>query len=210
MCQWTTETIEDLHYLIEMKNLENPIYAASKKKAGVSHIVPISGLVITELMRLENEHKTVMELRETSEADCPGIDHLALQLAITKQQYKTTEAFMNEIHNGKRFDVNWQDKKNRWTVLHCATFEGQLNLCKELLKIPNIDVKIKNKDGNTALHYLAKYRPKDEAEQSLQIKLVKKLLIKGAAVSLLNLSGESPLHTACLRDNVLQVQLHLE
>merc|ERR1712100_356402 len=60
---WLNDTIADVEYLNEMKSLEDPEYA--KKNASL-HIVPLSGLIVSRIARVANEHKTVLELWNTS------------------------------------------------------------------------------------------------------------------------------------------------
>lgn len=65
------ESIRDLEYIREMKRLEHEIFGKTSDSndasctetptsgsGGVSHIVPITGLVFNHLHRLENELKT--------------------------------------------------------------------------------------------------------------------------------------------------------
>jgi hypothetical protein len=57
--------IHDIHYILQMKQLErdffsNPIPSTSSK-AALSDIVPITGLILSRLHRVENEHKTVLD-----------------------------------------------------------------------------------------------------------------------------------------------------
>jgi len=55
----------DLHYIYEMKRLEQDFFKASaaspQAKAAPSDIVPVTGLIMSKLHRLENELRTVVE-----------------------------------------------------------------------------------------------------------------------------------------------------
>ena len=62
LIEWIDEMLKDINYLNEMYELENPNYPEKDKVS--LHIVPISGLVVGVICRLENECKTVCELWE--------------------------------------------------------------------------------------------------------------------------------------------------
>lgn len=61
----------DLEYLQQMKSLEETCSkgpnSASRTKREISHVVPISGLVFTRLLTIQNENKTVIELWKNRE-----------------------------------------------------------------------------------------------------------------------------------------------
>ncbi|PRP85960.1 hypothetical protein PROFUN_06082 [Planoprotostelium fungivorum] len=56
----TQHLLADLNYLSEMKRLEDERFSGEKTSAGLSHIVPISGLILSKLHRIENELATVL------------------------------------------------------------------------------------------------------------------------------------------------------
>lgn len=56
--------VRDIEYILEMKKLEQDFRSRNQKQENggkVSDIVPISGLILGVLHRMENEHKTVFE-----------------------------------------------------------------------------------------------------------------------------------------------------
>lgn len=61
---WMSSMIADLRYLTRMKELEAQLDEGTQEK--VLDIVPVSGLVIGNFVRLENELKTVLELWDPS------------------------------------------------------------------------------------------------------------------------------------------------
>src|SRR3990167_548824 len=101
--------LKDLDYLIEMKRLE----------AGIGeknfHIVTISGLTIPIICRLENEHKTVLELW----APVAYVDSLSnrtpLHRAISSNDLRSVRMYLSENLES----ANAQDELG-WTPLHCA------------------------------------------------------------------------------------------
>ena len=78
LIDWIDEMLKDIAYLNEMYELENPNYPEKDKVS--LHIVPISGLVVGVICRLENECKTVCELWEpaTYESSNGSVLHSAV------------------------------------------------------------------------------------------------------------------------------------
>jgi ankyrin repeat protein len=69
-------------------------------------------------------------------------------------------------------------------------------VCKQLIDA-GADVTVKNLDGATALHYLARITNPENAKQ--YVELLKLLLRKGAAVNEVNRHNETPLHQAAMK-----------
>ena len=73
----------------------------------------------------------------------------------------TKEGNINKVtallRENPTIDINYRDKK-QWglAALHYAARNGHLNMCQLLLSGRNIDVKSRDKDGNTIFHHAAK------------------------------------------------------
>jgi len=206
ICEWIAGTIKDIGYLDEMKKLEDPVYAKGK---GTLHIVPISGLAISNLVIKEKEHKTALELwggqgvgGKQKEARY-FVPSLALHQAITARETKVAEQLMEKIARSS-YNINEQDS-NGWTALHCAADDGQVKLCKKLLEC-GADPNILTTGKNSALHFVAKKSFSDEKKQEGLIKLAKKMLAKRASPAVRNSLGETPVHVACLLNSTRLVK----
>lgn len=203
---WIAGTIKDIGYLDEMKKLEDPVYA---KEKGTLHIVPISGLAISNLVIKEKEHKTVLELWGGQGAAGKKkearyfVPSLALHQAITARETKVVEQLMEKISRSS-FNINEQDS-NGWTALHCAADDGQLKTCKKLLEA-GADPNILTTGKNSALHFVAKKSFSDEKKQESLIKVAKKMLAKRASPCVKNSLGETPVHVACLLNSTRLVK----
>lgn len=104
-------------------------------------------------------------------------------------------------------DVNATDRHG-YTALHCAVSEPAADdIVQLLLEHENIRLDIKNKDGNTVLHYFCASYPFPDCH-----KIGKMMFQKGASATATNNIGESPLHKAIFNSYVrlLMVQLLLE
>jgi len=117
-----------------MQRLENAVGTEES-----FHIVPITGLILSVFLRLENECKTVLELWEPQpivevEKKVPG--RTSLHDAITSDDFESFQilvgtegstsflSLINQCHiltvcYFLGTDVNSQDN-NGWTPLHCA------------------------------------------------------------------------------------------
>jgi ankyrin repeat protein len=92
-------------------------------------------------------------------------------------------------------DVNIQDKHN-WTPLHIACLNHQLANVKLLLSHPDININIKNKDGQTPLDKVCEH----ESEKSL--KIIKLLLQRPELnINIKDELGNTTLHY-CYYNNV--------
>ena len=109
--------IKDLEYLDEMAKMEEPEYKSTN-----FHIVPVSGLVLSQLLRYQNECKTVLELWDRSESS-ELASRPALSLAVLVLDWDE----VNRLTKGA-VDANAQDA-NGWTPLHfaCATSVADSN-----------------------------------------------------------------------------------
>lgn len=205
VCEWIDDMIKDIHYLNEMHKLEDPEYA--KENQVSLHIVPISGLVVGMVCRLENECKTVCELWEPVDYQ-DAKDRTMLHEAVTDANLDQ----ISEILQNSPDDINIQDE-NGFTPLHCAASNytiGHLRILDKIIGISNVDVNLRTFQGNTALYYLVRY-PTDNSEetQELLLQVIQKLIHHNANVNAKNNSGETCLHSACVLDTPSVVKLLL-
>jgi len=89
--------------------------------------------------------------------------------------------------------INTQDADG-WTPLHCCCHIGNFELAELFISIDQIDVTLKNKDGNTALHYIVRHVGSSQ--------IIQALIAKGADVNVINSRSETPLHYACTRGHI--------
>ena len=59
------------------------------------------------------------------------------------------------LRDHPEINVNWTDE--HWTSLHTASFRGHLEVVKLLLAHPNVNVNLKNCDGQTPLSFGCEY-----------------------------------------------------
>jgi len=66
LAQWVKNILDDIDYIKQMKVLEEQFYDPESKKpgTGLSHIVPITGLIMGRFNRVENELRTVLNVWE--------------------------------------------------------------------------------------------------------------------------------------------------
>lgn len=107
--------------------------ASEEERKKNFHIVPISGLVISRLCRMENEHKTVLELW----APVAYVSKLSgqykkspLHRAISTNDFKAMKQLVKKLNDGSE---NEQDH-NGWTPLHCAaSAEEKIPVCFKII-----------------------------------------------------------------------------
>jgi ankyrin repeat protein len=93
--------------------------------------------------------------------------------------------------------------KNDWMPLHCAMAGGKWQVASFLLEQPNLDVRVRNDDDATPLHFAVKHEsPLKDAERANQAHAFDSLIGKGASVYARSRNGEFPLHMACWKGNV--------
>ncbi|KAK7480552.1 hypothetical protein BaRGS_00028214 [Batillaria attramentaria] len=81
------------------------------------------------------------------------------------------------------------------TQLLLACRNGQSDIANSLLD-RGADVTIRDKEGNTALHFVSRYT---------DVKLIERLLENGGNVNQQNNDGDTPLHIACMYSNSVTV-----
>ncbi|PRP81431.1 ankyrin repeat-containing protein [Planoprotostelium fungivorum] len=106
-------------------------------------------------------------------------------------------------------DINLPDHLG-FTVLHVCVSREMIDgaVLDLLLSFPGIDVNLKNKDGNTALHYFCRsYISPDDCQD-----LFSTFVRRGANVNAANSNGETPLHKAMFNNSIrlLLVELLLD
>ena len=115
--EWMEDLIKDLEYLSTMISLET---ASEEERQKHFHIVPVSSLIISRLCRMENEHKTVLELWApvTYVKKLSGtVQRSPLHRAISINDFRQVKSLVKET--AKQSTQNEQDQ-NGWTPLHCA------------------------------------------------------------------------------------------
>lgn len=144
------EAVKDKEYLENMKRMETD-QEFSKSQRMVT--IPVSGLVMSKFCRLENEHKSVLDLwepslitRNVNESQTP------LENAVLKNECKQIDS---ALKGGMNY-INEQDS-NGWTALHlsCSFIMNipRLEATECLLNYTEMDPFVVNNYGNTALHY---------------------------------------------------------
>lgn len=100
-------------------------------------------------------------------------------------------------------DVNIQEKKGN-TPLHFAAQQGNLSLCKLLLNVENIKLEIVNKDKLSVLHYLIQILP-DYLILHQYKEILQLYIDKGGKINTKSKYGETPLHKACIKGNMIGI-----
>ena len=136
-----------------MKRMEiEPEFAVEK----TLKIVPISGLVLSKICRLENECKSVLDLWEPVRIPKNSEDlRTPLENAVIKNDVKQVDHLLK----GSLSYVNEQDS-NGWSALHLSCSycfnNHRLSVTEYLLQFDDINVTLINNLGNTAVHYFAR------------------------------------------------------
>ena len=200
------DMVADKCYLQKMVELENN----SLRDPQQQDIIPISGLVVSKLSRLENECKTVLDLWETvripkntEESRTP------LENAVITSDMKALENLLR----GSLAYINDSDP-NGWTALHLSCSycfnQDRLPVTQYLLSYEEIDVTATNNFANTPLHNLARMPVTDE-RRPLYRDCLRMMIEKAPEVVYCeNCKGETPLHHASLAANAVSVRLLLE
>jgi len=113
----------------------------------------------------------------------------------------------NDLHAPGISNVFAKDS-NGWTPLHTAANEGNLNLVESLLSTQAVDVTVQNSDGNTALHYFVRQWP-ENSEPHCE-KLLQMFVWRGASLNAANRYAETPLHSCCVRKNLVALKALLQ
>ena len=78
-----------------------------------------------------------------------------------------------------------------------------------LLQSSRLNLSIRNSDGNTALHYIARITPRDENEKKKLIQILDKVA-QSVDIDVLGKSAETPLHQAVSRRNIVGIKFLLD
>ena len=118
---------------MKMKTLET---ATIEEKQKNFHIVPISSLIISRLCRLDNEHKTVLELwAPVVYSSNISNKKSSLHKAVSLNDIKLVRSLVKEM--SKKQEEFKQDQLG-WTPLHCAASS------EEKLPVSKLNTKIFN------------------------------------------------------------------
>ena len=176
---WIEDSIEDIRYLIEMKKMEDENYVTNNPNP---HIVPVSGLALGTIARLENEYKTAIELW----------NYLIIDEE-KEENYYYDESNNNNLINQSRNITNVEPIIHTQQV-HDAIIAHNFRLAETLLdklqnnkqiSISSIDINEKDKNGLTLLH---------NAIRNSQFKLCHKLLKMKHRLDIIDKEGNIPLH----------------
>jgi ankyrin repeat protein len=117
--------------------------------------------------------------------------------ALSSGNPKVIALMAQQLCTSNSDEINTQDSVGN-TVLHLAAMgDVSLRVFKLALRSKKINCNIKNKDGNTALHYLCQYCQTPEAAE-----LCDEIIGRGSSVNIQNSLGESPLHKAMFNKHV--------
>ena len=100
--------------------------------------------------------------------------------------------------------INVQDK-NGWTPLHSAASNGNLEVVVVLLNMPSADISISTHNDTTILHYLIRKKFEGPKLQSY-IDTLNRMKEKGCAIDAQASKGITPLHEACIKNNVSGIE----
>eukprot|EP01094_Clydonella_sp_ATCC50884_P013098 TRINITY_DN2336_c0_g1_i1.p1 TRINITY_DN2336_c0_g1~~TRINITY_DN2336_c0_g1_i1.p1 ORF type:complete len:1008 (+),score=287.45 TRINITY_DN2336_c0_g1_i1:266-3289(+) len=202
--EWIDDLMKDINYLQEMRRMEDPEYAKHNEVS--FHIVPLSGLTLGVLVRLENECKTILELWEPRvevQVSVLSSEKFPLHRAVSSDSLAVVQQLLEDK------DINEQDISG-WTPLHVAASKpDQLDICEYLLKQPELNPTLRNNDGNTAMHYIVRNRCSTD-QYPVLAKVVKMMIARGMHPNQRNKNGESPMHTSCLSNNPQTVLILLQ
>src|SRR3990167_4912747 len=133
-----------------------------------------TGIALSKICRLENEHKTVLDLWEPARIVRHSSEEFRtpLENAILKSDLKQ----VNQLIKGGMVFINEKDTSGS-TALHlsCSYIynEHRLDITEFLLSQPDIDVSIINNNGNSALHYFARIPVTEEIRAKYRCVLLK-------------------------------------
>ena len=91
----------------------------------------------------------------------------------------------------KTQDINSQDKDGR-SALMLACRQGRFDVIKALVKA-DADVCLRDKNGNTALHFLTEYATNESYDETEFGKVLDLLIDNGLEVNVVNNAGDAPL-----------------
>jgi ankyrin repeat protein len=92
--------------------------------------------------------------------------------------------------------------------LHTAAEDGRLEVLEALLASPAVDVNVTNNDGNTALHYFVRQWP--VSSEPYCEKILQMFVWRGASLNATNRYSETPLHSCCVRKNLVALKALLQ
>jgi len=177
------DMVMDVEYLAMMEYLETH----PEELVNHPHIVPISGLVKSSIVRLQNECTTVLELwghQLTPQPKSPP----------QKSPGRTTPNTSEPSLKDPALSDPWALDNHGRNTLHNACLQGgSLEVAKAVLELPGCDVNVQDFQGDTALHCLALRNIISAEEKQLQEQVVSKIVALNGDVDRANQNGETPL-----------------
>lgn len=164
---------------------------------------------MSKLCRVENEHKSVLDLWEPARiSTVQGDNRTPLEVAVMKNDTKQVEQLLK---SGSVY-VNEPDG-NGWTALHLACSYmmnlPRLETIEILLNFQETTKTLINNYGNTALHYYS-HIPVTENIRTKYRDIFLKLIEDPKIIHIQNHAGETPLHRAALSANPVAARYLLE
>ena len=197
---------KDKEYLLSMKRMETDKEFAKTQRMAT---VPISGLVMSKLCRIENEYKTAVALWEPVVKITPEEFADTLEGAILNNDLARVKECLGQ---GTKY-VNEADS-NGVTPLHLScsytTNIPRLEITNYFLGLPEIDVGVTNFCGDTPFHYFLHVQVPDKQVTLYRNLLDKFVEAKKEIIDAPNHKGGTPLHHAVLFSNETGTQFLLE
>eukprot|EP01105_Mastigella_eilhardi_P023441 TRINITY_DN5901_c0_g1_i1.p1 TRINITY_DN5901_c0_g1~~TRINITY_DN5901_c0_g1_i1.p1 ORF type:complete len:749 (-),score=176.24 TRINITY_DN5901_c0_g1_i1:79-2325(-) len=151
------------------------------------------------------KHRLATLHSKNCKADLFSLDSLE-QTPLIAAIYSNNVPIVEELlkfYKEHDIDINKQDKQ-MYSPLHHAAQTGEEQVLVKLLKFEGVDVKLKNQDENTPLHYFCEKFKYPHAEEPF-----KKFVELGADVNCVNTFGETPLHKSCLNKSIRLIIVNL-
>ena len=177
--------MKDVEYLTIMEMLEHE----PSLRPNHPHIVPLSGLVESSIVRLQNECTTVLELWGN------GMTKPTPIAQNSKKSAKETELDLvtKQLAEWGISDPTELDAHSRNALHNTCRQGGLLEAAKLLLTLPKYDVNVQDLHGDTALHGLAGRNTVSQQEIELQAEVFSKMVDCNLDIDRANENGETAL-----------------
>ena len=109
----------------------------------------------------------------------------------------TAFSLLLEAHRANNITVNTQDTELENTALHYACQSNNPKMITELFSIPKINANIRNKDGNTPLHFFCSGFCFPDIGPIIEM-----FAKAGVDFNEANNNGETPLHKSCFNNKI--------
>eukprot|EP01114_Cavostelium_apophysatum_P018114 TRINITY_DN5534_c0_g1_i3.p1 TRINITY_DN5534_c0_g1~~TRINITY_DN5534_c0_g1_i3.p1 ORF type:complete len:889 (+),score=213.79 TRINITY_DN5534_c0_g1_i3:508-3174(+) len=143
-------------------------------------------------LRKSSEGKFVVLLKTANDEVRRNAIHLAA-LGGTREHCTMMEYL---VHLLGPEAYNEQDVQG-WTPLHCACLAASWDIIFLLLKLPHLDASLRTKEGETALHILARASNVSNLDD-----IIKLMIERGVDINAQSTTGETALHFCALKGNV--------